>query len=171
MGSIQLAIVWNQPRYNWKNFLSRRRKPPFVASISGPSPLAGAEARCISIADRLATTVSLSDSANSGYSRRKIPTVSCAISSTSQSSVAKTVALRGSPVSKEISPKHSPAARLPTAWNLIFRGDQCVRLSFFPLKSGVESNPAWSKVIGAHVPAGFGGPMNAIHPNIFPFDR
>ena len=112
--SIHLAIA--RLRYNWKNFLSRRRSPPLVTSVSRPSPFAGADASCTSVADRLATTVSLSDSASSGCSRSKMPIVSCAISSTSQSSVARTVALRGSPVNKDISPKHSPAIRVPTCW-------------------------------------------------------
>ena len=43
-------------------------------------------------------------------------------------------------------------------------------LSLIPLKRRVECNTARSEIIGTHIPARFGRPMDAVHPNVFPFD-
>src|ERR1700686_1882633 len=44
-------------------------------------------------------------------------------------------------------------------------------LSFFPLKGGVERHSARSKIIGTNIPARLGCPVNAVHSDVFPFDR
>jgi hypothetical protein len=44
------------------------------------------------------------------------------------------------------------------------------QLAFFAVKRRIESDITWSKVIGLHVAARFCRTMDAVHPNILPFD-